>query len=449
MKQAYSEFQALRSSWDSLRKTRPNETDFEPYGLKNGKAEDFDALFESWDEAISKAASSTKSTGPDEQAIEALVTHLIGKVVQQLNAAPSNGYSWLFSQSPFLGALAELNAAIVPVIDRRFSVRKKVIEAAKNELFGGITRIEGAAPVADKLLEQQARISEQADSIEEALSAAESAAKDTSASSETATERLAEIQEILESAQSSKVEYEATVADAVSALDDAKAALANVEATQKSADDGLKKGDELVKIANEKLSKAIADVNRQGMAGAYETSAKKLGRERMLWLSGFAVAIVYLVLVACGFLDANEGNPVAAVIDAGKNAAQSTGVLADIPYWQKLLQVLPLAAPGIWLGWFCAKNASLVGRAQQDYTFKMSAALAFEAHRKEIVATNNDDLLKSLIETTIRNFGENPVRLYNGKDAQGHPLESLRGVFSDKEHFEKLVKLLEALKPSK
>ena len=109
--------------------------------------------------------------------------------------------------------------------------------------------------------------------------------------------------------------------------------------------------------------------------------------------------------------------------------------------------MLPLLAPGIWLGWFAAKNASLTARIQQDYTYKVATAQSFEAYKKEVEATGDKALEKQLLETTIRNFGDNPIRIYDGKGAEGHPLEALKSVLDDKQ-FERLLALLKSVKPS-
>jgi len=58
----------------------------------------------------------------------------------------------------------------------------------------------------------------------------------------------------------------------------------------------------------------------------------------------------------------------------------------------------------------------------------------------------DDALTKHFLETTIRNFGENPIRIYDGKGVEGHPLEALKSLMDGKD-WDKFLNLLEAIKP--
>ena len=99
------------------------------------------------------------------------------------------------------------------------------------------------------------------------------------------------------------------------------------------------------------------------------------------------------------------------------------------------------------MGWFAARNAGLTARIQQDYAYKVATAQAYEGHKKEVHQAGNEKLAAQLMEATIRNFGDNPIRLYDGKGMEGHPLESLKSLFADKDYVDKVLKLLEAIKP--
>jgi predicted ArsR family transcriptional regulator len=88
-------------------------------------------------------------------------------------------------------------------------------------------------------------------------------------------------------------------------------------------------------------------------------------------------------------------------------------------------------------------------RVQQDYEFKTATALAFEAHKKEIVEADDADkeLTKQFLKVVTANFGDNPVRLLpNSNNEHGHPIEELIAKVSDDKTFERLVKVFESLK---
>ncbi|WP_386755970.1 hypothetical protein [Lysobacter yangpyeongensis] len=444
MKDAYAEFQTLHRAWKTLRQSKPTETDFTPFGLKGGQAEDFDALFDEWETALSNAASKTKTAGADDKALETITVSIINQLNGLVSATPSNGYPWLI-QSGFPAKISELNVALTPILDRRFRVRKAVIEAAQEDLNNDITRVENAAPLAEKLVEQQATISKQAGDIAIALQATESAESRAASAVAQIAQHLSTVQQTAQDVATSKATYEQTVSDANTLLGEAKAKLATITADRENADKQIVRGGELVAEANAKISKAISDLNRQGLAGSFDKSAKRLGMERIGWLLAFVAAIVYLVLMAKGTFS-QDGGASGSFAELLKEVAGTTAPKQVVPFWERVLHFIPLAAPGIWLGWFAARNASLTARIQQDYTYKVATAQSFEAYKKEVEAVGDKTLFNQLLETTIRNFSDNPIRIYDGKGFEGHPLESLKSLLEDK-HFDKLVKLIEAAKP--
>jgi hypothetical protein len=157
-----------------------------------------------------------------------------------------------------------------------------------------------------------------------------------------------------------------------------------------------------------------------------------MGFERKWWLFGFFVALIYIALALAGV------------------AGRWIGIEPPVgqEYWVRILYHIPLASPGIWFGWFAARSAGLSARIQQDYAYKVATAQAFEAHKKEVHSPESGDLMARLLDVTIRNFGDNPIRLYEGKGLEGHPVEGLKSLLADDKQFEKAVRLLEALRPS-
>lgn len=430
MKNAYAEFQTLHRAWTAMREARKSENNLEPYGLKGVKAEDFDALFTEWDKALAAAAGKTKPIGAEEKALEVIIVYSIGQLMALVSPATSNGLQWLI-QSAFLTRMAELNTALTPILDSRFRVRKAVVEFAKADLIDGMVRVEAAAPLADQLVAQQATITEQAEEVAEALTDAQAAKVQAAADAAAIATHLEVVEKLAADVSAAKADYDETITEANDALAAAQNALLTVEKSRKDADARIDEGARKIAAATEKLDKAIADVNRQGLAGSYQISSEKMGRERNLWLLAFAIALVYIALVASGAIEKWLG---------------VTTTSSEV-YWIRLLHLLPLASPGIWLGWFAARSAGLTARIQQDYAYKVATAQAYEGHKKEATQAGSEQLATQLMEATIRNFGDNPIRLYDGKGMEGHPLESLKLLFADKDYFDKLLKLLEAVKP--
>jgi len=176
-----------------------------------------------------------------------------------------------------------------------------------------------------------------------------------------------------------------------------------------------------------KLKKSQADLNKHGMAGAFASAAKEFNNQRMIFGLGFFVALVAIVCIGI----------------SSKEAYNSIGES------YAFVGALAKTAPFVWLGWFCVRQLGQMTRVQQDYEFKKATALAFEAHKKEIVEADDADkeLTKQFMKVVIANFGDNPVRLLpNSSKEHGHPIEELIAKISDDKTFERLIKVFESLK---
>jgi len=176
-----------------------------------------------------------------------------------------------------------------------------------------------------------------------------------------------------------------------------------------------------------KLRKSQADLNKHGMAGAFASAAEKFNTQRMIFGGGFVIALIAIVCIGI--------SSKAAYSSIGESYA-FVGALAK-------------TAPFIWLGWFCVRQLGQMTRVQQDYEFKTATALAFEAHKKEIVEADDADkeLVKQFLKVVTANFGDNPVRLLpNTNNEHGHPIEELIAKVSDDKTFDRLIKVFESLK---
>ena len=179
--------------------------------------------------------------------------------------------------------------------------------------------------------------------------------------------------------------------------------------------------------ANIKIKKATADLNKQGLSEAFADAVRKFIYERALFGAGFLVAVVGLICIGI------------------KNASAFETVGHD---W-RALSGFAIAAPLVWLGWFCARQMGLLTKLQQDYEYKKATALAFEAHKKEVVESDGADseLSRKLLETVIKNFGDNPVRVIQSAKAEhGHPIEELITKASDQKFIDQAIKALSQFK---
>lgn len=152
----------------------------------------------------------------------------------------------------------------------------------------------------------------------------------------------------------------------------------------------------------DRVDDLLEDANRAGMAGSFVSRKVELEDALKLWRNVFAGTLVCLILMA--------------VYIVGPSLSTD---------WKMALMRLPLSAPLVWLGWFAAKQYGYVVRLREDYAYKAASAMAFEGFKRE-AKEGEDGIQRKLLETAIKHFGDNPIRLYE-KDSGNHgsPLHEL------------------------
>jgi len=415
MKASNAQLTALRDSWKRARSARPSELDFTPFGFPGAKATDFDALFDQWSKALEAVVTATKPGNlVEERVVDVIVVRALRDAKGQVDATASNGFGWLLQSSPFLQKLAEAQVAMAPVIERRFRLRKELLQLAKEEMIDGVLAVERAAPLAKAIVETQKAIEAKASDVSDALDEATAASSRAKADSNSINEILQQAAELRRQLDQSKTDFEAVVTQVKNTADKTQEEFEQIETRRASADKILSEGQKLISQANEKLRKALADINQQGLSDSFAAKAKELAWERRWWIAAFLSSIAWLGLVAAHF---------AGLLGVGGTPTVATSPPA--PFWIDLVKALPLAAPAIWLGWLAAKHVGLTARVRQDYNYKVAMSLALQGFKKEAQATGDEAMAKQLMEIAIRNFGENPVRIYEGKAEDGHPAERI------------------------
>lgn len=164
----------------------------------------------------------------------------------------------------------------------------------------------------------------------------------------------------------------------------------------------------------------LGDANRTGMAASFTERKKELYYPMVSWLMLFSASIVGLTGIGIYYL--------APLLKSGK--------LEQIPFR------LSLTAPFIWLGWFSAKQYGYISRLREDYAYKEASAKAFEGYKRE-TNQSNPELLKNLLETAIKNLGDNPIRIYSGHENHASPLnEILEKLLKDKQFMETIKDII-------
>lgn len=162
----------------------------------------------------------------------------------------------------------------------------------------------------------------------------------------------------------------------------------------------------------EEIKDTLEGANRVGMAASFSTRKDELELQQWIWQGIFVVAIAAMALVG-GYL-----------ILPTLTEAQSTGD------WTKLIAELCIISPLIWLGWFAAKQYSYTSRIREDYAFKAASAMAYEGHKKAAREVD-EELERSLLELSLINLSQNPIRLY-GKVMHATPFHEAMSQVLDK-----------------
>lgn len=189
--------------------------------------------------------------------------------------------------------------------------------------------------------------------------------------------------------------YEATIKALVSGFTTLKT---DLEANMTTQED-LFKEFEAYRV---KIDGLLGDANRTGMAASFTNRRRWLIAPMVGWIAVFAGSIYGLFYMGVTYL--------APLIAAGN--------LEQLP------SRLALTAPFIWLGWFAAKQYGYTSRLREDYAYKEASAKCFEGYKRE-ASQVNPEMLKNLLETAIKNLGDNPIRIYSGHENHASPLHEL------------------------
>lgn len=141
------------------------------------------------------------------------------------------------------------------------------------------------------------------------------------------------------------------------------------------------------------INDLIGAASQVGMAASFRDMKMDFERSLKLWLLAFVGAV--LVLAEIGVLY------IAPAVVSKE--------------WVDILIKLPLSIPLVWLGWFFAKQYGYTVRLREDYAFKYSTAMSFEAHKREAKEID-EELLKKLLDISIQNFADNPLRIFGGEN---------------------------------
>lgn len=210
----------------------------------------------------------------------------------------------------------------------------------------------------------------------------------------TAAEDLATIQESKQEATSDEDAIREMVAEFTKLTEE----LAANKNTQEALFDEFEK-------YRQKIDGLLGDANRTGMAASFTNRRLWLIAPLAGWLAVFGFSIFGLWYIG------------------DEHIAPILRNNSTIP-WEQLPLRLALTAPLIWLGWFSARQYGFTSRLREDYAYKEASAKSFEGYKREAKEVD-PEMLKKLLEQAIKNLGDNPIRIYEGKNNHSSPTHEL------------------------
>jgi hypothetical protein len=212
-----------------------------------------------------------------------------------------------------------------------------------------------------------------------------------------ANEALAEAQKIHVEAQKIRSETQSTAAKTKTDLENSTTALNTAIGQQE--------------LTQKRLTKALQNAQMEGLAGSFTRMKEDTRTVIKVEQNRFEGALVYLILIAM------FGVGIEVYFGFPKTTLEEFGI--------RMLKMLSLAAPGIWIAWITSKKLNALNRVFSDYEYKSAAALAYESYRQTVAEAGSDELKQQLLAFAIRSFGENPTHYYESvKNEASSPFES-------------------------
>lgn len=455
MKATLAELNTLKGSWERLMQARPGEMQFSSFGFNDLNGEVVSGALNALIAIVEGHVKKTRSADREDIALaDGAAVRTLRELRGWVDAAHGNGVSWLLASTDFLFKFGMVSSILRQSITRNIDLRARIARLAADDVHNDLTVVQSAAGIARDIIKKESEILDAEKSAISAKGEIDVAHQEVTTS--------------LEAARLLSEEFKKTKDDIFETVESIKTAKALVDTSKASAESDSKKLQEsLTELttsiesaidksndANKQLDAALRDARRQGLAKAFSDRHRAASREYYIWIGVFGVSLVLLSALAAFQLWWVHENNVALSLAAAVPSvpvATATTPAADglLQILRRLLSELPFAIPVVWLGWYSAKRIGIVSRLAQDYEYKAATALAFESYKNEAQLLGGGDLSQQLLSTTIKNFGDNPVRLteHNDKDL-GHPLESLVTALKDEKSYDRLLKLIEKLKGS-
>jgi len=249
----------------------------------------------------------------------------------------------------------------------------------------------------------------------------------------------------LENSQKILAEAIQSVQDLKNLQVNAEATAVSIASTKTNVDEVLtnlgnveEKGEELLdKLTSirAQAEAALSSTTQVALAASFNNRKKSLENAQRRWILafGFGLSIFFLTTVL-------------SLVFQERFNLQPLILNGHVDAWGDVSRLL-IMSPVIWFTWFSVKRYANNVPLIEDYAFKEASALAFVGYINNM--QDDPEMIKLLRESAIKNFAYPPSRLIGGDNPTSPLDEAISSAMKDKGVFDRLIKLLQVLKPYK
>jgi hypothetical protein len=385
---------------------------------------------DNWSAQVDKVAGPRVSKGLPKTLVQSTLRAL--SILNRSVAQAANGLEWMFQNTGFGPALVLTEHFISELVKDGSKEQAQILDAAQARLSVDLKSLQDGGDIAKQFEEKWPNLQEQMNQIEasndsivekvDEVSASATAAK--SAIQDRAKDAVEEISAERKSVDEARAKFADALTEAQSSMkesDDLKAAaeklVADISKQSQDAAKGLIDANEALTKAtaqqiatHDRLTLALRDAQMEGLAGSFTRMTEKTETSIQREQHRFDQSLTYLASIGLLALlvELTYGFP--------KTVEE---------FLFRLVRMLSLAAPGIWIAWIASRKLSALNRVFSDYQYKSAAALAYESYRQTVAEAGSDELKQQLLAFAIHSFGENPTRYYDAaKNEAASPADS-------------------------
>jgi hypothetical protein len=423
----------IKTKWKNVVSSRPGED----AGVKNFFGQDasyasISSQIDRWLEHITRLSAKPRVSQSLPKNLVLSTARCLSSVSRSLDSI-GNGVEWIFLSGGFGQSFLLADYLINELVKDSSREQVQILDEAKNRLSSDLKSMQDGAAIAKNLGESWPNVEKQLEQLEsssesftEILKNLSKIVDEAKISVERQTDEVAEsISKESNKVVGAKAEFDKAIISTQDGFQDAEKLKSNAEnlladITQKSlsaakgladASAALEKATAQQNATHERLTLALRDAQMEGLAGSFTRMADNTEASITRAQRRFDIALVYLMIVGVLALwfEINYG--------FAKSAEE---------FSFRLVRMLSLATPGIWIAWIASRKVSALNRVFTDYQYKSASALAYESYRQTVTDAGDDQLKQQLLSFAIRSFGENPTHYYDSaKNESSSPFESL------------------------